>query len=198
MIRIIALLGALLTVAACAQPVPETAEPVSRAAPTEVNLQSTAPDQPGLPPQVEVVTGHPNYSAGDIVIVNSAHRLYLIQDDGTALSYPIGVGTESQRWTGSETITRKAMWPSWTPTAAMISRNPGLYARHAGGMAGGPSNPLGARALYLGNTFYRIHGTPDAGRIGNSASNGCINMYQSHVIDLYERVQVGTRVHVIN
>lgn len=164
------------------------------------DVQSTAPNQPGLPALAERHSVSPadnKYEVGSIVVDNSEMMLYFVEARNSVIAYSIGVGSESRDWVGTEIVSRKAVWPSWTPTAAMIARNPALYGPHAKGMPGGPKNPLGARALYLGSTFYRIHGTPDAGRIGNRASNGCINMYQSHVIDLYDRVAVGARVYVI-
>ena len=200
-VRKLLILGLIISTAACSRQDPTDppgnllTDPVA----IEANLQSTQPDQPGLPSGAErIEINDPEYAVGSIVIDNSELALYYIESETVAIRYPVGLGTDSQRWTGTEVISRKTWWPSWTPTAAMIERNPGLYGPHANGMAGGPSNPLGARAMYLGNTYYRIHGTPDAGRIGRHASNGCVNMYQSHVIDLYERVGVGTRVHVIS
>ncbi|MGB7432438.1 MAG: L,D-transpeptidase, partial [Ahrensia sp.] len=102
---------------------------------------------------------------------------------------------------GSATIARKAKWPSWTPTQNMIRREPGKYAKHAGGVPGGPNNPLGARAPYLSkgtrDTYYRIHGTTQPWTIGQSVSNGCIRMINDHVADLYDRVPIGARVIVV-
>ncbi len=142
-------------------------------------------------------TGEP---AGTIVVDPSAKYLYLVQDGGKALRYGIGVGRQGFSWTGEAVIKRKAKWPDWYPPKAMQARDP-LAAEWANGMPGGPTNPLGARALYLyrGNrdTLYRIHGTGEPGSIGSAVSSGCIRLLHADVIDLYERVPVGTRVVVL-
>lgn len=142
-----------------------------------------------------------NYSAGTIVVDPRNHFLYLVLSSRKARRYGVGVGKAGLAFKGSATINRKAEWPSWTPTKNMIRREPGKYAKYAGGVPGGPGNPLGARALYLykggRDTYYRIHGTTQPSSIGRSVSNGCIRMVNSHVIDLYERVPIGARVVVI-
>ncbi|MCJ2125269.1 L,D-transpeptidase [Methylobacterium sp. J-077] len=130
---------------------------------------------------------------GTIVIDTSAKHLYLVQPGQRALRYGIGVGRPGFAWSGLKTVSRKAEWPDWTPPAEMLARRPDLP-RH---MAGGPANPLGARALYLGSSLYRIHGTNEPGTIGQSVSSGCIRMMNEDVVDLYERVPVGTRVEVL-
>jgi lipoprotein-anchoring transpeptidase ErfK/SrfK len=128
------------------------------------------------------------------VIIDPAHTfLYLTLGDGKAMRYGIGVGREGFQWSGVETINRKAEWPDWIPPAAMVARQPYLP-RWVGG---GPGNPLGARALYLGNTDYRIHGTNAPDSIGKHMSSGCIRMLNADVIDLYSRVDVGTKVIVL-
>jgi len=128
------------------------------------------------------------------VIVNTNERyLYLIERDGTARRYGVGVGRPGFEWAGSHKITRKAEWPSWRPPAEMRARQPGLPEF----MEGGPRNPLGARALYLGSTLYRIHGSNEPWSIGQAVSSGCIRMRNQDVQDLYERVGVGTKVVVI-
>lgn len=141
------------------------------------------------------------YKPGTIVVDPANHFLYLTLRGGRARRYGVGVGRAGLAFKGSATIKRKAEWPSWTPTANMIKREPEKYARFAGGVPGGPKNPLGARALYLyrGNrdTYYRIHGTTQPNSIGRSVSNGCIRMLNEHVIDLYERVPLGTKVVVL-
>ena len=119
--------------------------------------------------------------------------LYLVQDDGTALRYGIGVGRPGFTWAGVKAVTRKAEWPDWVPPKEMLARRPELP-RY---MAGGPDNPLGARALYLGSSLYRIHGSNEPWTIGQAVSSGCIRMRNEDVTDLYERVKVGTRVIVI-
>jgi lipoprotein-anchoring transpeptidase ErfK/SrfK len=128
------------------------------------------------------------------VIIDTAHTvLYLTLGDGKALRYGIGVGRKGFTWSGVETITRKSEWPDWIPPAEMIARQPYLP-RWVGG---GPGNPLGARALYLGNTDYRIHGTNNPSSIGKQVSSGCIRMRDADVIDLYDRVGIGARVVVL-
>ena len=141
------------------------------------------------------------YRRGTIVVDPKNHFLYLMLGFGKARRYGVGVGKAGLAFKGTAIIKRKAEWPRWTPTANMIRRNPGKYAKYAGGVPGGPKNPLGARALYLykGNrdTYYRIHGTTQPWSIGRSVSNGCIRMVNAHAIDLYERVPKGTKVIVI-
>ena len=130
---------------------------------------------------------------GTIVIDTAAKHLYLVQPGQRALRYGIGVGRPGFAWNGLKTVSRKAEWPDWTPPAEMLARRPDLP-RH---MAGGPENPLGARALYLGSSLYRIHGTNEPGTIGQSVSSGCIRMMNQDVVDLYDRVPVGTQVEVL-
>ena len=140
-----------------------------------------------------------NEQAGTIVIDVSERFLYLVQGGGRARRYGIGVGREGFAWTGRAYVGRKSEWPTWTPPPAMIRRQPELR-EYAGGMPGGPQNPLGARAMYLyrggSDTLYRIHGTNAPWTIGQAVSSGCIRMVNEHVEDLYERVPVGTRVVV--
>jgi lipoprotein-anchoring transpeptidase ErfK/SrfK len=140
----------------------------------------------------EVVAYTTKHKPGTIVIETSERRLYLVLEDGKALKYGIGVGRDGFRWSGQHRITRTAEWPGWTPPPAMRKRVPDLPAY----MPGGPNNPLGARALYLGSTLYRIHGTSEPWTIGQAVSSGCIRMVNDDVIDLYERVKVGALVVV--
>lgn len=141
------------------------------------------------------------YAPGTIVVDPKNHYLYLIGRWGKARRYGVGVGRAGLAFKGGATVDRKAEWPSWTPTKNMIRREPGKYAKYAGGVPGGKNNPLGARALYLykggRDTYYRIHGTTQPKSIGRSVSNGCIRMINDHVIDLYNRVPLGTRVVVL-
>jgi lipoprotein-anchoring transpeptidase ErfK/SrfK len=130
---------------------------------------------------------------GTIIIDTNERHLYLVEPDGKARRYGVGVGRPGFEWAGEHTVTRKAEWPDWTPPEAMLKRQPNLP-RH---MEGGPSNPLGARALYLGSTEYRIHGTSEPWTIGHAVSSGCIRMRNEDVTDLYERVKVGTKVIVM-
>ncbi len=132
-------------------------------------------------------------SPGTIVVDTGARYLYLVQAGGKARRYGVGVGRPGFQWAGTHTVTRKAEWPDWTPPPAMLKRKPDLP-RH---MAGGPDNPLGARALYLGSTEYRIHGSNEPWTIGQAVSSGCIRMRNQDVTDLYGRVGVGTKVVVL-
>ena len=139
-----------------------------------------------------------------ILILPKSHFLYYVTAPRTALRYGVGVGRAGLEFTGTATIDVKKEWPTWRPTDEMIERDPVAYGRFKGNdyvQPGGPSNPLGARALYLfqngRDTYYRIHGTNAPRSIGTSVSNGCIRMLNSHVIDLYERVPLGTKVTVL-
>ena len=139
-----------------------------------------------------------DFEVGSIVVVSDDFFLYHVIAPGRAIRYGVAVGKAELVWKGRARIGRKVEWPSWTPTQDMIARDPS-YAKYENGMPGGPTNPLGARALYLydangRDTLFRIHGTTDPSSIGKSVSNGCIRMYNSHVKDLYDRVQLGTRV----
>ena len=140
----------------------------------------------------EVVAYQTSYRPGTVVVETSERRLYLVMEGGKALRYGIGVGREGFTWSGQNKISRKAEWPGWTPPAAMRKRVPDLPAY----MPGGPDNPLGARALYIGSTLYRIHGTSEPWTIGQAVSSGCIRMTNDDVMDLYERVSVGATVVV--
>jgi lipoprotein-anchoring transpeptidase ErfK/SrfK len=130
---------------------------------------------------------------GTIVVDTGNTYLYYVLPGGKAVRYGVGVGREGFTWSGVKTVERKAEWPDWTPPAEMIERAPYLPRF----MAGGPTNPLGARAMYLNGSFYRIHGTNAPSTIGSRASAGCIRMANEDVIDLYERVKVGTKVVVL-
>ncbi len=140
----------------------------------------------------EIVSYSTKQRPGTIVVDTNERRLYYVLPDGKAVRYGVGVGRPGFDWSGAHAITRKAEWPGWTPPASMLKRRPDLP-RH---MAGGPDNPLGARALYLGSTLYRIHGSNEPETIGQAVSSGCIRMLNDDVIDLYERAKVGTRVVV--
>jgi lipoprotein-anchoring transpeptidase ErfK/SrfK len=191
------LYGALLFVGLISIAAPASAQSLSYsgndpAAPV-YKFTPDADEQPSPALQRQVVPYATNEPAGTI-IVDPAHTfLYLTLGDSKALRYGIGVGREGFEWSGTETIARKAEWPDWIPPAAMVARQPYLP-RWIGG---GPGNPLGARALYLGNTDYRIHGTNDPTSIGKHMSSGCIRLLNSDIIDLYNRVNIGTRVIVL-
>ena len=135
-----------------------------------------------------------NYAPGTVVVNTAERRLYLVLPNGQALRYGIGVGRDGFRWSGTHRITAKKEWPSWTPPSQMLRRRPDLP-RH---MAGGVDNPLGARAMYLGSTLYRIHGSNEPETIGQAVSSGCFRMTNEDVTDLYSRVSVGTTVIVKN
>jgi lipoprotein-anchoring transpeptidase ErfK/SrfK len=130
---------------------------------------------------------------GTVVIDTANTQLYYVLGNGRAMRYGVGVGREGFTWSGTQTVTRKAEWPDWHPPAEMIARQPYLPRF----MAGGPGNPLGARAMYLGSSVYRIHGTNDPSTIGKFVSSGCIRLTNEDVADLFSRVSVGTRVVVL-
>jgi lipoprotein-anchoring transpeptidase ErfK/SrfK len=159
-------------------------------------------DEPGrvpdesvqLPPQFQrqMVLYRTTEPPGTIIVHTSERFLYLVQGNGRAIRYGVRVGREGFQWQGLLKITRKAEWPDWTPPPEMIQRQPYLPRFRAGG----PGNPLGARAMYLGTTVYRIHGTNQPDTIGKAVSSGCFGMVNSDIIDLYGRVPVGTKVVV--
>ena len=153
------------------------------------------PAQRPMDPKYEkqVVEYHGKESPGTIVIDTPNKFLFLVQGDGKALRYGVGVGRPGFTWSGVKTISAKKEWPAWTPPPEMLVRRPDLP-RH---MEGGPENPLGARAMYLGSSLYRIHGSNEPWTIGTNVSSGCIRMRNEDVIDLYGRVGVGARVIVI-
>jgi lipoprotein-anchoring transpeptidase ErfK/SrfK len=139
---------------------------------------------------------------GTIIVDTDNKYLYLVRENGRAIRYGIGVGKQGMSWRGRATVGRKAAWPRWTPTAAMIARDPQKNGPWAGGMQAGLDNPLGARALYLyqgdRDTLYRIHGTTEPWSIGQSVSSGCIRLFNQDIIDLHSRVPTGTTVVVLN
>lgn len=147
-----------------------------------------------LPRTVSYSSSH---KPGTIIINTQTRHLYYIMADGKARRYGVGVGKAGFEWTGSEKISRKAEWPSWRPPAEMIVRERKNGRELPAFMEGGPANPLGARALYLGSTLYRIHGTNQPWTIGQAVSSGCIRMRNEDVMDLYERARVGAKVVVI-
>jgi lipoprotein-anchoring transpeptidase ErfK/SrfK len=166
-----------VTLAALPQPAPDLG--VAREAPAEFRRQEV------------------DYDGGErpgTIVIDTPHKfLYLVEPGRRAVRYGIGVGRPGFEWSGVKTITRKAEWPGWTPPAEMMLRRPDL----PGHMDGGIGNPLGARALYLGSSLYRIHGTNEPWTIGQNVSSGCIRMMNQDVIDLYNRVPVGTKVIVL-
>jgi len=149
----------------------------------------------GSSPIARTLVSFPNnYRPGTIVVSTSERRLYLVLGDGQALRYGVGVGRDGFRWGGVHRISAKKEWPSWTPPRQMLARRPDLP-RH---LAGGIENPLGARALYLGSTLYRIHGSNEPETIGQAVSSGCFRMTNDDVTDLYARVSIGATVIVRN
>ncbi|SIR27362.1 Lipoprotein-anchoring transpeptidase ErfK/SrfK [Bosea sp. TND4EK4] len=154
------------------------------------------------PRNLRRLVDYPTAHQPGTLIVDPANRfLFLVQENGKALRYGVGVGREGLEFTGSATVERKAQWPRWTPTQDMIKREPSRYAKWAGGMKGGEANPLGARALYLfkdgRDTLYRIHGTNEPDTIGEAVSSGCIRMMNQDVIDLYNRIPKGSKVVIL-
>jgi lipoprotein-anchoring transpeptidase ErfK/SrfK len=141
----------------------------------------------------QVVAWQRGYKPGTVVISTSERRLYYVLPGGEAIRYGVGVGRDGFTWSGMKTVTMKREWPGWTPPPQMLKRRPDLP-RH---MAGGMDNPLGARAIYLGSSMYRIHGSNEPDTIGAAVSSGCIRMTNRDVVDLAERVKVGTKVVVL-
>ncbi len=193
------LAAAGLTIIGTAAPIASAgAQPHAVRPPQSVEQIDEEPGkEPGparLPPayQRQAVFYRTTEQPGTIIVVTSERFLYLVQGNNRALRYGIGVGRDGFQWSGLLKITRKAEWPDWTPPAEMIARQPYLPRF----MAGGPGNPLGARALYLGTTVYRIHGTNQPQTIGHAVSSGCFRLVNNDVIDLYDRVPVGTKVVV--
>ena len=163
----------------------------SVARPSQEDTDEPAELAPNLRRQI---VNYPTAESAGTVVIDTPHTyLYYVLGGGRAIRYGIGVGREGFTWSGRQTIARKAEWPDWTPPAEMIARQPYLPRF----MAGGPSNPLGARAMYLGDTIYRIHGTNAPLTIGTRVSSGCIRLVNADVMDLYSRVNIGTKVVVL-
>jgi lipoprotein-anchoring transpeptidase ErfK/SrfK len=177
-------------------------QPQMAPAATMQQVALTRPQQPAqsrmdpqfLPQEVDYPT---DQKPGTIVIDTMQRFLYLVQGNGRAMRYGVGVGKPGFEWAGSHKITRKAEWPDWTPPSEMIAREAAKGHYLPARMDGGPENPLGARAMYLGNSLYRIHGTNAPWTIGYAVSSGCIRMRNQDVEDLYSRVKVGTKVIVM-
>ena len=174
------------------------ADPYAPPPPRYAALPQGSPLQPierGFDPRFErqQVEYDGPHAAGTIIVDTPNKYLFLVQPGRTALRYGIGVGRPGFTWSGVKSVTRKAEWPNWTPPPEMLKRRPDLPRF----MEGGPENPLGARALYLGSSLYRIHGTNEPHTIGTNVSSGCIRLRNEDVMDLYNRVRVGARVVVI-
>jgi len=170
---------------------PAPASPAQAYAPSSQGDMTQGQADPKFDRQVVDYAG--NEEPGTIVIDTPNKFLFLVEEHGKALRYGIGVGRPGFTWAGMKTITAKREWPDWHPPEDMLERRPDLPRF----MAGGPENPLGARALYLGSSLYRIHGSNEPWTIGSNVSSGCIRMRNADVIDLYDRVKVGTKVVVI-
>jgi lipoprotein-anchoring transpeptidase ErfK/SrfK len=184
---------------AIAAPLPPM-HPSSSGASFAALMQDEASIEPGeseaaLAPDLQrQVVQYPTLVAAGTIIIDTAQTyLYYVLGEGKAIRYGIGVGRDGFRWSGSQSVTRMAEWPDWTPPPEMISRQPYLPRW----MAGGKGNPLGARAMYLGSTIYRIHGTNAPASIGTKVSSGCIRLTNADVTDLYNRVTVGTKIIVL-
>lgn len=210
-VRLIVALGLVAVVVACGRAEPEQTIELIDGIPADQIVQGYGPIQDGiyfLPPIPPAYLQGVNRRAlvpyfggegpGTIEIDPHAKFLFWVMEGGLAMRYPIAVGREGRGINGETTINRVAEWPGWTPTANMLRSEPEVYGAFAGGVPGGLSSPLGARALYLyrggRDSFYRIHGTNDLGSIGNFGSAGCIRMFNQDVIDLYERISLGSRV----
>jgi lipoprotein-anchoring transpeptidase ErfK/SrfK len=177
------------------------------------DIYAAVPGEPFEVPEVDISEIHPRYlrrlvdydgpeRPGAIVVDSLRRHLFLVEPGGKAVRYGVGVGRDDATWRGRATIQRKGEWPGWTPTPSMIRRDPERNGPWAGGMPGGPENPLGARALYLyangRDTLYRIHGTNEPWSIGQNVSSGCIRLINQDIIDLHARVPVGTTVNVLS
>jgi lipoprotein-anchoring transpeptidase ErfK/SrfK len=184
----------LILIAALAAPAQAHAQQRNELPADERPGYEPAPEEERVDPgfQKQVVFFRTTEPPGTIVVHTSQRYLYLVQGNNRAIRYGIGVGREGFQWAGLLKISRKSEWPDWTPPAEMIARQPYLPRW----MAGGPGNPMGARALYLGATIYRIHGTNQPHTIGHAVSSGCFRLVNNDVTDLYDRVPVGTKVIV--
>jgi lipoprotein-anchoring transpeptidase ErfK/SrfK len=162
--------------------------------PTQSMLGGADEGRPrAVAPPRELVSYSGPYSPGTIIVSTEERRLYFVLPDHQALKYGVGVGRPGFSWSGTKHVAMKREWPDWTPPSQMLHRRPDLP-RH---MEGGPENPLGARAMYLSGTLYRIHGSNEPQTIGQAVSSGCIRMTNEDVTDLYDRVKIGTRVVVL-
>jgi lipoprotein-anchoring transpeptidase ErfK/SrfK len=160
--------------------------------PASASYAEELEERPGFT-RGEIVDFETTAPAGDIIVNTAENRLYFVLGDGKAVSYRVATARKGFTWRGAHEVTAKAKWPSWRPPQSMRKRKPELPAY----MAGGPDNPLGARALYLGSSIYRIHGTNEPDSIGKAASSGCIRMLNEDVSELYPHVKIGARVTVL-
>ena len=191
MMMLIRLCFAITAFASIAMPAPSAFAQANRNGDDQPGLIASADDEQLDPKwQKTVVFYRTTEPPGTIIVASNERYLYVVQPGGRALRYGIGVGRDGFRWQGLVKITQKKEWPDWTPPEEMIQRQPYLPRW----MAGGPGNPLGARAMYLGATVYRIHGTNRPDTIGTKVSSGCFRLVNADVSDLYERVPIGTKV----
>lgn len=193
-----------------AAPVKVKRRPVSNAAMwnsydarvTPANYDPMTSNPWGLKPRLlpQIVQANDGLKPGDIHVDAVARYLYHVRGDGTAMRYGVAIGRSGLYEPGTYTVGRKTKWPTWTPTKDMIKREPHKYKKYEDGMDGGPSNPLGSRALYLfegrRDTYLRIHGSPQPRSIGSRASSGCVRMVMAHIIGLYEQVETGVTAHL--
>lgn len=149
--------------------------------------------RPSIAPEAPQTVSFSGYAPGTVIIDTAGRKLYYMKTSTTAYRYPIAVGKAGFAWSGTQKVSRVASWPDWTPPAEMRQRKPNLPAK----MSGGVNNPLGAKAIYLGSTLYRIHGTNDTSSIGTASSSGCIRMHNGHVVHLAGLVSAGTTVKVL-
>jgi lipoprotein-anchoring transpeptidase ErfK/SrfK len=183
--------GSLLGIGAANSEPKPAQEPVAQKPSAVWTLQTPFGIIYGIIPREEV--NYPStHSAGTIIVNTSQRRLYYVLGGGKAIRYGVAVGREGYGWSGVSTVSAKREWPDWTPTPDILKRFPNLP-RH---MVGGPDNPLGARALYLGDTLYRIHGTNEPWKLGGDVSSGCIRLSNDDIIDLYNRAKIGATVVV--
>lgn len=210
--RRVFMLGTPLVLAGCSSR-PDTSQTQPLIHPYWTAMYAAIETEPFPVPAVDLTQVDPEFlrqkvsyptreQPGTIVVDPAARHAYLVMEGGNAMRYGVGVGKEEGfNFQGAGSVGRKAQWPRWTPTAAMIRREPERYGRYAGGLSGGPDNPLGPRALYLYqngvDTLYRLHGTTEPWTIGTMVSSGCIRFLNQDIIDLYRRAPVGTRVVVL-
>jgi len=188
--RLASAIAAIALSAVFAAPAIAEIDPLTRQ-PLLANPDGFKPQATAIPR--EIVTYKSRYKPGTVLVDTRERRLYYVLSSDQAVRYGVGVGRPGFEWSGTKAVTRKAEWPSWTPPQQMLKRRPDLPRF----MPGGPENPMGARALYLGTSLYRIHGSNEPETIGQAVSSGCIRMVNEDVIDLYERVRVGARVVVL-
>ena len=188
-----AIMSTALPMATTAAPLEDFFSALFGAPPSQSSYASYSYRGGAQPPGYRVVTFSEKFKPGQIVVSFADRRLYYVAKPGRALSYPISVPRAQSRWQGTLPVSRKQVNPTWTPTAEMRRDNPRLPRVVPGGH---PQNPLGYRAIYLGNTLYRIHGTDAPWTIGKAVSRGCVRMHNSDVADLYKRVRIGAKVTV--